>query len=324
VAVLITGGAGSHLVLGFLDVGEKVVVLDNLATGFKWAVAQQAVFVEGNVGDYDLVRKLIRTHSIDSVIHCAGSIDVAQSVRDPLQYYKNNTINSCTLIDCCIATAVPHFIFSSTAAVYGVPKNIPVKEQAPLLPISPYGSSKLLTEKILRDAALAHPLNYVVLRYFNVAGADPKGRAGQSTRNATHLVKVAVEVASGARSHLKVYGSDYPTPDGTCIRDYVHVTDLVSAHLAALTYLRDGGQSCCLNCGYGHGASVFEVIAAVERAANKKISVRLGERRSGDVPALVANADRIRTALRWQPRYDDLETIVEDALCWQRRLPRSR
>jgi UDP-glucose 4-epimerase len=253
-SVLVTGGAGyigSHMVLELLEANEDVIVLDNLSTGFRWAVAPEAGFVEGDVCDHNLVRRLLLKNDIDAVLHFAGSIVVPESVSDPLGYYLNNTCKSRTLIATAVETQVPHFIFSSTAAVYGMPEENPVGEDAALAPISPYGSSKLMTEIMLRDASHAHPLRYVALRYFNVAGADPEGRSGQSTPNATHLIKVAVETALGQRSHLEVFGTDYPTPDGTCIRDYIHVRDLVAAHLYALAHLREGGASEVLNCGYG-------------------------------------------------------------------------
>ena len=320
-AVLITGGAGyigSHMVLGLLDNGEDVLVIDDLSTGFRWAVPVEARFVEGSVGDYELVRGLMRDNRIDAVIHFAGSVVVPESVEKPLHYYLNNTCNSRSLIACAVEAGA-HFIFSSTAAVYGMSKS-PVGEDDETRPASPYGSSKLMTETILRDAATAHGLRYVVLRYFNVAGADPTGRTGQSTANATHLIKVAVQAALGERSYVEVYGSDYPTRDGTCLRDYIHVADLVSAHVAALEYLRSGGQGQVLNCGYGRGSSVLEVIAAVERAAAKHIPIRMGERRLGDMAVLVAKADRIKQVLGWRPQYDDLETIVQHALAWERKL----
>jgi UDP-glucose 4-epimerase len=326
-AILVTGGAGfigSHMVLALLDVGEDVVALDDLSTGFRWAIPRQAELIQGDFGDYDLVHSLMLRNRIDAVIHFAGSVVVPESVRDPLRYYLNNTCNSRSLIACAVETRVPHFILSSTAAVYGMPASNPVGEDADTRPTSPYGSSKLMTEIILRDAAAAHGLRYVAFRYFNVAGADPAGRSGQSTANATHLIKVAVEVALGARPYLEVYGTDYPTPDRTCLRDYIHVTDLVNAHIAALGYLRSGGQNEVLNCGYGRGSSVLEVVAAVERVANKKVPVRLGQRRPGDVAALVAKVDRIRRVLGWRPRYDSLDTIVGGALSWERKLPFQR
>jgi UDP-glucose 4-epimerase len=322
-SVLVTGGAGyigSHMVLELLDAGEDVIVLDNLSTGFRWAVAPEAKFVEGDVGDHNLVRRLFLKNDIDAVLHFAGSIVVPDSVADPLGYYLNNTCKSRTLIATAVEMRVPHFIFSSTAAVYGMPEENPVNEDAALAPISPYGSSKLMTEIMLRDAGVAHPLRYVALRYFNVAGADPEGRSGQSTPNATHLIKVAVETALGQRSHLDVYGTDYPTPDGTCIRDYIHVSDLVTAHLYALAHLREGGESAVLNCGYGKGFSVLEVIEAVKRASGADFAVRYAPRRAGDPAAIVAEASAIGEVLGWAPVHDDLDRIVGDALEWERRL----
>ena len=322
-SVLVTGGAGfigSHMALELLDAGEDVFVLDNLSTGFRWAVPDGATFVEGDVGDQDLVRGLLQRNAIDAILHFAGSIVVPESVADPLGYYLNNTCKSRSLIACAVETKIPNFIFSSTAAVYGIPKINPVTEDATLEPISPYGSSKLMTETMLRDTAKAHPLRFVALRYFNVAGADPKGRSGQSTARATHLIKVASETALGMRPSLEVFGTDYETPDGTCIRDYIHVSDLVRAHLDALRYLRAGGESIVLNCGYGEGFSVLDVVAAVKRAAKTDFAVHLSDRRPGDPAALVAGADRIREVLGWVPRRNNLDTIVEDALSWEKRL----
>jgi UDP-glucose 4-epimerase len=322
-SVLVTGGAGfigSHMALELLDAGEDVFVLDNLSTGFRWAVPDGANFVEGDVGDQDLVRGLIQRNAIDAILHFAGSIVVPESVADPLGYYFNNTCKSRSLIACAVETKIPNFIFSSTAAVYGIPKINPVTEDATLEPISPYGSSKLMTETMLRDTAKAHPLRFVALRYFNVAGADPKGRSGQSTARATHLIKVASETALGMRPSLEVFGTDYETPDGTCIRDYIHVSDLVRAHLDALRYLRAGGESIVLNCGYGEGFSVLDVVAAVKRAAKTDFAVHLSDRRPGDPAALVAGADRIREVLGWVPRRNNLDTIVGDALSWEKRL----
>jgi UDP-glucose 4-epimerase len=322
-SVLVTGGAGyigSHMVLELLDAGEDVLVLDNLSTGFRWAVPAEAKFVEGDIGDHDLVRCLLLKNKIDAVIHFAGSIVVPDSISDPLGYYHNNTCKSRSLLECTVEAKVPHFIFSSTAAVYGMPKQNPVSEDARLEPISPYGSSKLMTEIMLCDTAHAHDLKYVALRYFNVAGADPLGRSGQSTPQATHLIKVAGEAALGLRPYLEVFGTDYPTPDGTCVRDYVHVTDLARAHISALEYLREGGKSEVLNCGYGTGYSVLDVIDAVKRASGSDFAVRLGPRRPGDPAALIAQANRIGEVLGWVPMLDDLDTIVESALGWEQRL----
>ena len=321
--VLVTGGAGyigSHMVLDLLDAGEDVIVLDNLSTGFRSAVPDGAKLVEGDVGDQRLVRHLLLGNRIDAIIHFAGSIIVPNSVADPLGYYLNNTCKSRSLLACAVETKVPHFIFSSTAAVYGMPEENPVAEDARLEPISPYGSSKLMTEIMLRAVGVAHTLRYVALRYFNVAGADPLQRSGQSTPKATHLIKIAVQAALGKRPNLEVFGTDYPTPDGTCVRDYIHVSDLTRAHLAALGHLRAGGESQVLNCGYGKGFSVLEVIAAVKRVSGSNFAVHFGKRRPGDPAALVAEARRISEVLGWRPAYADLDGIVGDALAWERRL----
>ena len=322
-SILVTGGAGyigSHMVLALCDAGEQVTVLDNLSTGFRSAIDTRATLVEGDIGDIDLVREVIKNKSISSVIHFAGSIVVPESVEDPLKYYFNNTAKTRNLIEACVLEKVPHFVFSSTAAVYGTPKKVPVTEEAPLEPVSPYGRSKLMTEWMLQDVAAAHGLKYAILRYFNVAGADPKGRSGQSTRNATHLIKVAVQAALGLRDHMSIFGSDYATPDGTCIRDYIHVSDLISAHEAALKYLRAGGDSLIANCGYGHGASVKEVVNAVERVSSKKFDVRMADRRAGDPDAIVADATRAREILGWKPSHDDLDEIVAHAYAWESKL----
>ena len=321
--ILVTGGAGyigSHMVLELLDAGEDVLVLDNLSTGFRWAVPDEAEFVEGDVGDHDLVHRLLLRNPFDAIIHFAGSVVVPDSVSDPLGYYLNNTCKSRSLIATAVETKVPHFIFSSTAAVYGMPQENPVAEDAPLVPISPYGTSKLMTEWMLRDTARAHSLRYVALRYFNVAGADPLGRSGQSTARATHLIKVACETALRERAYLEIFGTDYPTPDGTCIRDYIHVTDLVRAHLDALRYLRAGGESEVLNCGYGRGFSVLDVIDSVKRASQSEFTVRMTQRRQGDPTAIVAKAKRISEVLGWEPKLNDLDTIVGHALAWEKRL----
>lgn len=321
--VLVTGGAGyigSHMVLALLDAGEKTVVIDNLSTGFRGAVPSPAVLIEGNVGDQDLVRRVIAEHGVRAIIHFAGSIVVPDSVADPLGYYLNNTVNSRALIEAAVQTGVRSFIFSSTAAVYGNPEKIPVKEDAPLRPVSPYGTSKLMTEMMLADTAVAHDFRYVALRYFNVAGADPAGRAGQSTPRATHLIKVACETALGKRASMDVYGTDYATPDGTCVRDYIHVTDLVAAHTAALLYLEAGGTSDIFNCGYSSGYSVFEVIDAVKRAAGGPFPVNLSPRRPGDAEAIVADSAKIRERLGWVPKLADLDLIVGHALAWERSL----
>lgn len=322
-SVLVTGGAGyigSHMVLQLLEAGEDVVVLDNLSTGFRWAVPDAARFVIGDIADQDLVSKVIREDEVDSIIHFAGSIVVPESVSDPLGYYDNNTVKTRALIESAVRMNVPNFIFSSTAAVYGMPDVNPVTEDVSLNPISPYGSSKMMSELMLRDTAAAFPLRYVALRYFNVAGADPLGRSGQSMPKATHLIKVASQAALGQRPYLEVYGTDYPTDDGTCIRDYIHVSDLANAHSAALDHLRRGGESLVLNCGYGRGHSVLAVIDAVKKASGRSFDVRLADRRPGDPAALVAGADRIREALGWAPERDDLDQIVADAFAWEERL----
>jgi UDP-glucose 4-epimerase len=322
-AVLVTGGAGyigSHMVYELVDAGEQVVVLDNLSTGFQWAVAADAPLIIGETGDQTLVGRIIREYGIDAIIHFAASIVVPDSVRDPLLYYRNNTANSRALIESAAHGGVQHFIFSSTAAVYGNPGEAPVTEDAQTLPISPYGWSKLMTEIMLRDVSRAHGLRHAILRYFNVAGADPHCRAGQSTRAATHLIKIAAETALGLRPNLEVYGIDYPTPDGTCIRDYIHVSDLVRAHCDALAHLRSGAPSLTLNCGYGHGFSVLEVIEAVKRVSGIDFKVVHAPRRPGDVARIVAGIEYVRTALGWQPRFDDLRTIVAHALAWERAL----
>ena len=325
--VLVTGGAGyigSHMVLELVDAGERVVVLDNLSTGFRWAIAEQATLVVGDTGDQSLVSRLIRQHRIEAIIHFAASVVVPDSVRDPLGYYLNNTANSRALIECAISHGVQHFIFSSTAAVYGNPAESPVSEDAPTQPISPYGWSKLMTEIMLRDAAKAHGLNYVILRYFNVAGADPRCRTGQSSVGATHLIKVAVETALGLRPKLEVFGLDYPTPDGSCIRDYIHVSDLTRAHSDALRQLRSGKSSRKLNCGYGHGFSVLEVIETVKRVSGVDFKVENAARREGDPARIIANSQQARTVLGWEPRYDNLATIVTHALAWEQNLIRRR
>jgi UDP-glucose 4-epimerase len=321
--ILVTGGAGyigSHMVHELVDAGEAVVALDNLATGFDWAVAEGVPLIVGDTGDQPLVASIIAEHRIDAIIHFAASTVVPESVAEPLAYYRNNTVNSRALIETAIKGGVRHFIFSSTAAVYGNPERVPVAEDAPAMPMSPYGSSKLMTETMLRDAGHAHGLGYVILRYFNVAGADPQLRTGQSTRNATHLIKVATEAALGLRPKVDVFGTDYPTPDGTGLRDYIHVTDLARAHSDALRHLRAGGDSLTLNCGYGHGFSVLEVIDAVKRVSGVDFRVEVAPRRAGDPAQVVAAAERARTLLGWRPRLDDLSTIVMHALAWQKKL----
>jgi UDP-glucose 4-epimerase len=322
-AILVTGGAGyigSHMVLALTERGEEVVVLDNLSTGFWWALAPEAKLIEGDIGDEALLDRIMAEHRFDAVVHFAGSIVVPDSVRDPLGYYLNNTVKSRMLMASAVKAGIPRFIFSSTAAVYGNTAAEPVFEDAPLAPISPYGSSKLMTEWMLRDAHVAHGLQYVALRYFNVAGGDPKGRIGQSTPRATHLIKVACQTALGQRGELEVFGTDYATPDGTCLRDYIHVSDLIAAHADALSHLRKGGESGVFNCGYGKGYSVLDVIKAVERVNGAKLPVKFGPRRAGDPAAIVAGARRVREVLGWEPRHDNLDFIVETALNWERKL----
>jgi UDP-glucose 4-epimerase len=323
VTILVTGGAGyfgSQMVYALIDAGERVVVLDNLSTGRRSAVAAGAPLIVGATGDQPLVSRLIRERGVEAIIHFAASLIVPDSVRDPLGYYRNNTVNSRALIECAIESGVRHFIFSSTAAVYGNPATIPADEEAPTLPISPYGWSKLMTEIMLRDASRAHDLRHITLRYFNVAGADPQGRTGQTSEAATHLIKVAAEVALGLRPKLEVFGADYPTSDGTCIRDYIHVADLVAAHLHALRNLRSGGSSLTLNCGYGHGFSVLEVIDMVKRVSGVDFKVERAARREGDPARIVAASERVRATLGWRPHFDDLSPIVTHALAWERQL----
>lgn len=322
-AVLVTGGAGyigSHTSYALKDEGQDVIVLDNLSTGHERSVPNEARLVVGDIADRKLVEKLILAHGITAIIHFAGSIVVPESIADPLAYYHNNTAKTRDLLDVAVATGVKHFIFSSTAAVYGMPEVNPVTEEAPFAPISPYGSSKMMTEIMLKDTAAAKPMNYVALRYFNVAGADPLGRTGQSTPEATHLIKVAAEVVHGPRREMSVFGTDYPTRDGSCIRDYIHVSDLATAHCIALKYLKDGGESRVFNCGYGEGFSVLEVIEAVKEISGRDFPVHMADRRPGDPAELIAGSDRIRAELGWQPRYQSLETIVAHALAWEEKL----
>ncbi len=322
-AILVTGGAGyigSHMVLALCDAGEAVVVLDDLSTGIRANVDPRARFVSGDVADQPLVFALIAEHGVNAVVHFAARIVVPDSVADPLGYYLANTVKTRALLAAVTEAKVPHFVFSSTAAVYGNVSQEPVSEETPAAPVSPYGASKLMSEIMLRDSAAAYGLNYVALRYFNVAGADPKGRAGQSTPRATHLIKVACEAATGKRNSMEIFGTDYPTKDGTCIRDYIHVSDLVAAHLDALNYLKSGGGNEVLNCGYGAGYSVREVIDTVKRVSGVDFPVSIGPARAGDPAAIVAGAGRIRQVLGWQPKLDDLETIVRHALAWERKL----
>ncbi len=331
-AILVTGGAGyigGHMVLALVDAGEHVVVLDDLSTGFAWAVPAAATLVIGDSGDESKLRAIVAAHQIDTIAHFAAKIVVPESVSNPLGYYLNNTVKARTLLEFATRNGIRNFIFSSTAAVYGEPPVNPIFEEAPTAPINPYGRSKLMVEWMLEDAARAHDLSYVALRYFNVAGADPKGRLGQSTPNATHLIKVAVQAALGMRPRLDIFGTDYPTADGTCIRDYIHVSDLIGAHILALKHLRAGGESLVVNCGYGHGYSVREVVDVVKNVSGVDFETRLAERRPGDPAALVAGADRIRAKLGWVPQHDNLSEIVTQAYAWERKLrdgtvPKSR
>jgi UDP-glucose 4-epimerase len=321
--ILVTGGAGyigSHTVLELLDAGENPVVLDDLSTGFRWAVPEGVPLVVGDDGDEALVADTIARHNIGAIIHFAAKIVVPDSVVDPLGYYLNNTVKARSLIATAVRCGVKRFIFSSTAAVYGDPDQLPVTEDATLKPVSPYGRSKLMVEWMLEDTARAHDFAYVALRYFNVAGADPKGRTGQSTPNATHLIKVAVQTALGQHDRMEVFGTDYPTRDGTCIRDYIQVTDLARAHLDALHHLRDGGESTVANCGYGHGFSVLEVIEAVKRVSGVDFPVEYVQRRLGDPAAIVSGNERARLTLGWRPEHDNLDKIVRQAFEWERRL----
>lgn len=322
-SVLVTGGAGyigSHMLLALIDAGEDAIALDNLSTGDRRLVPDKARFTEGDIGDEALLKKLIAEHDVRDVIHFAGSIIVPESIRRPLAYYENNTVNTLKLLKACVEASAPRFIFSSTASVYGTPERVPVSEQAPIRSITPYGASMAMSERILQDAADAHGLSYATLRYFNVAGADPEGRAGEIGKP-THLVKVAAQIAVGARREkLQIFGGDYPTPDGAAIRDYVHVSDLAQAHLSALEYLRGGGASATLNCGYGRGYSVYEVMQAFERVTGEPLDYEVVDRRPGDPPQLIADNAAIRTVLNWRPRYDDLDFIVETAIEWERAL----
>ena len=321
--ILVTGGAGyigSHMVLALVELGEQVVVLDNLSTGAWWAVAPEAKLIEGDIGDEALLDRVMGEHHFDAVVHFAGSIVVPDSVHDPLGYYLNNTVKSRMLMACAVKAKIPRFIFSSTAAVYGNPLAQPIFEDAEPAPISPYGASKLMTEWMLRDSHAAYGMQYLALRYFNVAGADPKGRIGQSTPRATHLIKVACQTALGQRAQIEVFGTDYPTADGTCLRDYIHVSDLIAAHVDALSHLRRGGESGIFNCGYGKGYSVLEVLKSVERVNGAALPVKLGPRRDGDPAAIVAGANRVRDILGWKPQYENLDFIVETALNWERKL----
>lgn len=320
--ILVTGGAGyigSHVVRQLGERGERIVVLDNLSTGFREAVLY-GTLVEGDTGDIALVSRVLQEYQVDTVLHFAAHTIVPESVTNPLKYYRNNTANTRNLLECCQNAGVKHFVFSSTAAVYGEPKNPEITEESPTQPINPYGMSKLMSEIMLRDLGAACPLRHVILRYFNVAGCDPGGRIGQNTEKATLLTKVAVEAAVGKRKQVYIFGTDYPTADGTGVRDYIHVEDLASAHLNALDYLRAGGNSITLNAGYGHGYSVREVLDMVGRANGQPLTIVEAERRAGDPAALIATAGRIRAVLGWEPKFDNLEEIVRSALAWERKL----
>jgi UDP-glucose 4-epimerase len=322
-AVLVTGGAGyigSHMVLNLADAGETVIVLDNLTTGFDWAVDGRAILEQGSAGDMSFVRGLIERHGITEIIHFAGSIVVPESVSNPLKYYGNNTATSRNLIEAAVLGGVKSFIFSSTAAVYGMTGLDPVVETTPLNPMSPYGRSKLMTEMMLADVAAAHPLTFGVLRYFNVAGADPGRRSGQSTPFATHLIKVACQTALGQREKMDIFGTDYETPDGTCVRDYIHVTDLIAAHALLLRHLRSGGESTTINCAYGQGYSVRQVVETVRRVSGVSFRVDEGPRRDGDPASITATGQKARELLGWVPQHDDLTGIVESAYAWERHL----
>jgi UDP-glucose 4-epimerase len=321
--VLVTGGAGyigGHMVLGLLDAGEEPVVIDNMSNGVPWAIPNGVRFVLGDSGDYETVARTIENHKVDAVIHFAARLITPQYYDDPLEYYLANTVKSRTLLSAVQNLGIRNFIFSSTAAVYGNPPMNPVPETAPLAPISAYGTSKLMTEMMLRDVAAVRDLKYVALRYFNVAGADPDGRYGQSTTKTTLLVQIAAQVALGIRPHIEIYGDDYPTTDGTCVRDYIHVSDLVDAHLAALRHLRNSGSNLIANCGYGCGYSVKQVLDMTEKVSGRGFERRIGPRRRGDAVEVVAEANLIRKELGWSPRYADLATIVEHALRWEEQL----
>lgn len=325
--VLVTGGAGyigSHMVLALAEAGENVVVIDNLSTGFSTFIPDGVPLFIGDVSDENLVEGVIAAHHVDSIIHFAGSVVVPESMRDPLSYYRNNAMATRNLLNVAVRCNIPRFIFSSTAAVYGNPDQMPVVEESPTRPLSPYGMSKLMAEIMLHDVANAHGMSYVVLRYFNVAGADPLARVGLATAGATHLLKIAVEAATGQRAKIDVFGTDYPTPDGTCIRDFIHVSDLVQAHRAALGYLANGGPSTTWNCGYGRGYSVFEVIEAVRRVSGRNFAVQQADRRPGDIMTMIADTRRIHSAVNWSPQYDNLETIAAHALAWEEKLLQER
>ncbi|MBB6191116.1 UDP-glucose 4-epimerase [Sphingobium wenxiniae] len=326
--ILVTGGAGyigSHAVLALKDAGYGVVVIDNLVTGFDWAVPDGVPLVRGDIADQPLVEAALREHGVRAIMHFAGSVVVPESVENPLKYYHNNSAKTRDLIESAVRVGVPHFIFSSTAATYGIPEESPVKETTPQRPINPYGMSKLMTEYMLRDVSAAHDMNFCALRYFNVAGADPQGRSGQSTAGATHLIKVAVEAALGKRDGVSVFGTDFDTPDGTGVRDYIHVTDLAAAHVLALEALMAKPErNYLLNCGYGRGFSVLEVLDAVDRVTNMKVERRMEGRRAGDPDSLISDNRAIMNEFPWEPRHADLEQIVTHALAWERKLSEIR
>ncbi len=321
--VLVTGGAGyigSHMVLALVEAGERVVVIDNLSTGLSAFIPEGVPLFIGDAADENLVEGVIAAHEVNSIIHFAGSVVVPESLRDPLGYYRNNTMTTRNLLNAAVKCRISNFIFSSTAAVYGNPDQMPVTEEMATRPLSPYGTSKLMSEIMLHDVATAHGMNYVVLRYFNVAGADPHGRVGLATAGATHLFKIAVEAATGQRAKIDIYGTDYSTPDGTCIRDFIHVSDLVQAHRSALVYLATGGASTTWNCGYGRGYSVLEVIQAVRNVSGRHFAVQQAERRPGDIMTMIADTRRIHSAIDWKPQYDNIETIAAHALAWEEKL----
>lgn len=322
--ILVTGGAGyigSHAVLALADQGWRPVVLDNLCTGFRWVVPSHTPFYEGDIADGALVAEIIAKHDIGAILHFAGSVVVPESVENPLKYYDNNTAKTRALLAAAVAGNVPHFIFSSTAATYGMPDKMMIDEDTPQSPINPYGTSKLMTEYMLKDVAAAHDMNFCALRYFNVAGADPEGRAGQATIGATHLIKVAVETALGRRKSMSIFGEDYNTEDGTAVRDYIHVSDLANAHILALEHLiAKPSENLLLNCGYGHGYSVKQVLDVVDKVSGKTMTRHIEGRRAGDPEALVADNRRIKATLNWSPQYDDLEKIVRHALAWEKKL----
>jgi UDP-glucose 4-epimerase len=320
--ILVTGAAGfigSHAILALAEAGHRVVALDDLSTGRRWAVPPDMTFVQGKVGDAALLRDVFAAHSCDAVLHFAGSIEVGESVSHPLDYYRNNVIGSQVLIEAAVAAGIRHIVFSSSAAVYGEPERQPIPEDAPTRPINPYGWTKLMTEQMLADAARAHGFSFAALRYFNVSGADPAGRAGEAIKKPSHLIKRAVQVAVGVLPTLGIYGEDYPTPDGTCVRDYIHVSDLVDAHILALAHIQGTGENLTLNCGHGQGVSIREVVGAVERATGRPLPVTSEPRRPGDPPTLIAATGRIADVLGWRPKYD-LDAMVASALAWERLL----